>query len=67
MILGRSCAAFWTSLEAEPGRIESVEERVSPADAKRRFAVSTDAELVERAAAARGELAALERGRILPP
>ena len=61
---GSELRGFLASLEAEPGRIESVEERLSElSDSKRRFAVSTDAELVERAAAARDELAALESGK----
>jgi DNA repair protein RecN (Recombination protein N) len=55
--------AFLTSLEAEPGRLEHVEEELGRlAEAKRRFGVSTLAELVERAEAARTELEALEGG-----
>ena len=54
---------FLTSLEAQPGRLEHVEERLAQiADAKRRFGAASTAELVERAAAARDELAALDAG-----
>ena len=59
-----SCARFLASLEAEPGRLEQVEgelERI--ADARRRFRCATYEELLERAAAARAELAALEERR----
>jgi DNA repair protein RecN (Recombination protein N) len=55
--------AFLTSLEAEPGRLEQVEERLAAiAGARRRFSCASTAELVERAVAAREELAALEAG-----
>jgi DNA repair protein RecN (Recombination protein N) len=55
--------SFLDSLEAEPGRLEQVEgelERI--AAAKRRFACASYEELLERAAAARGELEAREAG-----
>ncbi len=55
--------SFLLSLEAEPDRLEQVEaelERI--ADLKRRFGSASYDELLERAAAARAELAALEDG-----
>jgi DNA repair protein RecN (Recombination protein N) len=55
--------AFLGALEADPGRVEEVEaelERI--ADAKRRHRAHTYAELLERAAEARAELAALDEG-----
>ena len=55
--------AFLASQEAEPGRLEHVEERLAAiADAKRRFGADSTGELVERAAAAHDELSALEAG-----
>jgi DNA repair protein RecN (Recombination protein N) len=54
---------FLVSLEAEPGRLEEVEselERIS--DARRRFGAAGYDELLERAAAARAELAGREAG-----
>src|SRR5262245_49837253 len=55
--------AFLASLEADPGRVEEVEARLELiADAKRRFGCSSYEELLERGAAARAELAALEEG-----
>jgi DNA repair protein RecN (Recombination protein N) len=54
---------FLDSLEAEPDRLEQVESELERiADAKRRFRCETYAELLGRAAEARGELAALEDG-----
>jgi DNA repair protein RecN (Recombination protein N) len=54
---------FLASLEAEPGRLEHVEERLAViAEAKRRFGCSSTAELLARAASAREELEALEAG-----
>jgi DNA repair protein RecN (Recombination protein N) len=55
--------AFLAALEADPGRVEEIEaelERIS--DAKRRYRAQTYAELLERAAEARTELAALDEG-----
>jgi DNA repair protein RecN (Recombination protein N) len=55
---------FLASLEAEPIRLENVEERlVGISDAKRRFGAATTAELIERAEQAREELAGIEAGR----
>jgi len=54
---------FLASLEAEPGRLEQVEaELESFADLRRRHRVQTFAELVERGAAARSEVDALDEG-----
>jgi DNA repair protein RecN (Recombination protein N) len=54
---------FLASLEAEPGRLEAVEEElVRIADAKRRFGAATVEELVERAVAAAEELRQLTEG-----
>ena len=55
--------AFLGSLETEPGRLDDVEARLDAiAAAKRRFGCATFDELLERAAAARAELAALDAG-----
>jgi DNA repair protein RecN (Recombination protein N) len=55
--------AFLLGLEAEPGRLEQVEAELDRlADLRRRHRAQTHAELLERAAAARQELAALEEG-----
>jgi DNA repair protein RecN (Recombination protein N) len=55
--------AFLVSLDAQPGRLEQIEEELSRiAEAKRRFDASTLAELIERAQAARAELEALDSG-----
>ncbi|HZQ82399.1 MAG TPA: AAA family ATPase [Gaiellaceae bacterium] len=55
--------AFLTSLEAEPGRLEQVEGELGQlSDVRRRFRVQTYAELLERGAEARGELARLDEG-----
>ncbi|HEY4411395.1 MAG TPA: AAA family ATPase [Gaiellaceae bacterium] len=56
-------SSFLASLEAEPGRLEELEAGLDRiAEAKRRFRVTTYEELMERAAAAREELAALDDG-----
>ncbi len=56
-------SSFLASLEAEPGRLEELEAGLDRiAEAKRRFRVSTYDELMERAAEAREELAALDGG-----
>src|SRR5262249_28789343 len=55
--------AFLDSLEADPGRLEAVEaalDRIAPL--RRRHHALTYAELLEQAAAARAELAAIEDG-----
>jgi len=55
--------AFLASLEAEPGRLDTVEaelERIS--EARRRFGASSTDELLARAAAAQVELAQVEAG-----
>ena len=55
--------AFLASLEAEPGRLEELEAGLDRiADAKRRFRCATYEELLDRAADARAELAALDGG-----
>jgi DNA repair protein RecN (Recombination protein N) len=55
--------AFLASLEAEPGRLEQVEGELEElADLKRRHRAQTYAELLERGAEARAELAALDDG-----
>jgi len=54
---------FLTTLEAEPGRQEQVEAELDRiADAKRRFRAETYEELLARAAEARTELEAIDRG-----
>ena len=54
---------FLDSLEAEPGRLEHVEERLERiSDLRRRHRAESYAELLERAAAARAELDALAEG-----
>ncbi len=54
---------FLASLEAEPGRLEQVESDLDGlADLKRRYRAQTLSELLERAEAARAELAALDEG-----
>jgi DNA repair protein RecN (Recombination protein N) len=54
---------FLALLEAEPGRLEAVEEELGRiGDARRRFGAATLAELLERADDARKELAELETG-----
>jgi DNA repair protein RecN (Recombination protein N) len=53
--------AFLGSLEAQPGRLEQVEEELGRiAEARRRFGAATLAELIEQAEAARSELEAFE-------
>jgi len=54
---------FLATLEAEPGRLEQVEAELDRiAEAKRRFRAETYDDLLERAAAARAELDALDQG-----
>ena len=54
---------FLASLEAEPGRLEQVEEELERyADLRRRHRVQTFAELLERGEEARRELTAVEEG-----
>jgi DNA repair protein RecN (Recombination protein N) len=54
---------FLTTLEAEPGRLETLESELDRiADAKRRFRVTSYDELLGRAAEARAELEALDEG-----
>ena len=58
-----SLHSFLASLEAEPGLLEELEAGLDRiAEAKRRFRAATYEELLERAAAARDELAALDGG-----
>jgi DNA repair protein RecN (Recombination protein N) len=55
--------AFLSSLEAEPDRLEQIEGELDRiAEAKRRFRCTTYEELLERAAEARRELAAVDGG-----
>src|SRR5439155_14259752 len=55
--------SFLDGLEAEPGRLEHVEAELELfADLRRRYRADTFAELLERAAAARAELEAIESG-----
>ncbi len=55
--------AFLTSLEAEPDRLDQVEQELDwIAEAKRRFRCASFEELLDRAAEARNELAAVEGG-----
>ena len=55
--------SFLASLEAEPGRLEQVEAELEElSDVRRRHRVQTYAELLERGAEARHELAALDEG-----
>src|SRR5207247_3572134 len=55
---------FLDSLEAEPGRLEQVEAGLERfADLRRRYRAQSLGELLERAGAAREELAALDAGR----
>ena len=55
--------AFLTSLEAEPDRLDHVEQELDRiAEAKRRFRCASYQELLDRAAEARNELAAVEGG-----
>jgi DNA repair protein RecN (Recombination protein N) len=54
---------FLTTLEAEPGRLETLESELDRiADAKRRFRAGSYDELLGRAAEARAELEALDEG-----
>ena len=60
---GSDLHRFVASLDAEPGALESIEERLHAiADLKRRFGASTYTELIELAAAADLELAAAGNG-----
>jgi DNA repair protein RecN (Recombination protein N) len=55
--------SFLAALDADPGRLDAVETRLERlADARRRFRAATTAELLDRAAAARAELAAIAEG-----
>jgi len=55
--------AFLTSLKAEPDRLDQVEQELDwIAEAKRRFRCASFEELLDRAAEARNELAAVEGG-----
>ncbi len=55
--------AFLASLESDPARVEEIEAGLDRiAEVKRRFRAATYDELLERAAAARAELAALDDG-----
>ena len=59
-----SVRSYLMALEAEPGRLESVEEELDRvAEAKRRFQATDLGELLARAEAARVELEALEEGK----
>ncbi|HLM33778.1 MAG TPA: AAA family ATPase [Gaiellaceae bacterium] len=59
-----SVRSYLTAIEAEPGRLESVEEELDRvAEAKRRFQSADLGELLVRAEAARVELEALEDGK----
>ena len=61
--VGGDLHRFVASLEADPARVESVEERLDLiADARRRFAARTTDELLERRDAAVVELDALDSG-----
>jgi DNA repair protein RecN (Recombination protein N) len=54
---------FLAALDADPNRVESIEEELDRiADTKRRYRSQTYAELLERAAEARHELAAIAEG-----
>ncbi|HZP73126.1 MAG TPA: AAA family ATPase [Gaiellaceae bacterium] len=56
--------SFLASLDAEPGRLEELEAQLEElADLKRRHRAQTYAELLERGAEARSELAAADGGR----
>jgi DNA repair protein RecN (Recombination protein N) len=59
-----SVRSYLTAIEAEPGRLESVEEELDRvAEAKRRFQATDLEDLLARADAARAELEALEEGK----
>ena len=61
--LGSDLRRYLSSLEAEPERLQEVEAGLDRiADARRRFRAQTTEELLDRAAAAREELAGLEEG-----
>ena len=62
--LGSDLRRYLSTLEAEPERLQEVEaglDRIS--DARRRFRAQTTEELLERAEAARAELAGLDEGQ----
>ena len=59
----RELRSFLASLEAEPGRLEEIEEELERlSDLRRRYRAATTGELVERSEEARAELEALEGG-----
>jgi len=59
-----SARAYLAGLEAEPGRLESVEGELDRvAEAKRRFQATDFGDLLARAGAAQAELGALEEGK----
>ena len=61
--VGSDLRGLLASLEADPGRVEQVEEELERiADAKRRFRAATYEELLARATEARTELGALAEG-----
>jgi DNA repair protein RecN (Recombination protein N) len=61
--LGSDLHRYLSSLQAEPERLQEVEAGLDRiADARRRFRAQTTEELLERAAAARAELAGLDEG-----
>ena len=61
--LGSDLRRYLASLEAEPDRLQEIEAGLDRiADARRRFRAQTTEELLERAAAAREELAGLDEG-----
>ena len=60
---GSELRGFLTTLEAEPGRLEQLETELDRiAEAKRRFRAETYEELLARAAVAKAELEAIDRG-----
>jgi DNA repair protein RecN (Recombination protein N) len=62
--LGSDLRRYLASLEAEPGRLAEVEAELDRfADLRRRYRCETTAELIDRAAEARQELAAWDEGR----
>jgi DNA repair protein RecN (Recombination protein N) len=62
--LGSDLRRYLSSLEAEPDRLHEIEAGLDRiADARRRFRCATTDELLDRAAEARTELAALDDGR----
>jgi DNA repair protein RecN (Recombination protein N) len=62
--VGSDLRRFIAGLEADPERLEEIEERLQRwADLRRRYQCETAGELIERRDAARAELDELERGR----